>query len=176
MWLNTFYKLTLFIQTANTESELLHTYSKVDPLDILILCVRLAVLVAVTLTVPVVLFPVTSLILVGISYVFMMNLSSWWFFFHVDSASSVTVAVSWEAFPLGSSHSHRRVPPVCRQSACHLCSQYSRHLWHHWWVQQMNIKVTFIGLYLVNLQIRNHPYAEWCFTIENKMHNNKGLK
>lgn len=44
---------------GNTEAELLHTYSKVDPLDILILCVRLAVLVAVTLTVPVVLFPVS---------------------------------------------------------------------------------------------------------------------
>lgn len=40
------------------ESELLHTYSEVDPLDVLILCVRLAVLVAVTLTVPVVLFPI----------------------------------------------------------------------------------------------------------------------
>uniref|UniRef100_A0AAQ5XJB8 Amino acid transporter transmembrane domain-containing protein n=1 Tax=Amphiprion ocellaris TaxID=80972 RepID=A0AAQ5XJB8_AMPOC len=40
------------------ESELLHTYSRVDPLDVLVLCVRLAVLVAVTLTVPVVLFPV----------------------------------------------------------------------------------------------------------------------
>ncbi|KAK2898080.1 sodium-coupled neutral amino acid transporter 5b [Channa argus] len=42
----------------NTEPELLHTYSKADPLDTLILCVRLAVLVAVTLTVPVVLFPI----------------------------------------------------------------------------------------------------------------------
>lgn len=40
------------------ESELLHTYSRVDALDVLTLCVRLAVLVAVTLTVPVVLFPV----------------------------------------------------------------------------------------------------------------------
>lgn len=40
------------------ESELLHTYNQVDPLDVMILCVRLAVLVAVTLTVPVVLFPV----------------------------------------------------------------------------------------------------------------------
>nr|XP_020467471.1 sodium-coupled neutral amino acid transporter 3-like [Monopterus albus] len=40
------------------ESELLHTYSRVDPLDVLTLCVRLAVLVAVTLTVPVVLFPI----------------------------------------------------------------------------------------------------------------------
>eukprot|EP00062_Callorhinchus_milii_P027399 gi/632990649/ref/XP_007884266.1/ PREDICTED: sodium-coupled neutral amino acid transporter 5 isoform X2 [Callorhinchus milii] len=40
------------------EPELLHTFSRVDPLNTLILCVRLAVLVAVTLTVPVVLFPV----------------------------------------------------------------------------------------------------------------------
>ncbi|XP_067408292.1 sodium-coupled neutral amino acid transporter 5 [Emydura macquarii macquarii] len=43
---------------GNVESEMLHTYSKVDRLDRLILCVRLAVLVAVTLTVPVVLFPI----------------------------------------------------------------------------------------------------------------------
>uniref|UniRef100_A0A8C6VVL9 Solute carrier family 38 member 5a n=1 Tax=Nothobranchius furzeri TaxID=105023 RepID=A0A8C6VVL9_NOTFU len=45
------------------EAELLHTYSKVDSLDILILCVRLAVLVAVTLTVPVVLFPIRKALL-----------------------------------------------------------------------------------------------------------------
>ncbi|XP_012883508.1 PREDICTED: sodium-coupled neutral amino acid transporter 3 [Dipodomys ordii] len=40
------------------ESELLHTYNKVDAFDVLILCVRVAVLTAVTLTVPIVLFPV----------------------------------------------------------------------------------------------------------------------
>ncbi|KAG8002494.1 Sodium-coupled neutral amino acid transporter 3 [Nibea albiflora] len=45
------------------ESELLHTYNQVDPLDVLILCVRLAVLVAVTLTVPVVLFPIRRALL-----------------------------------------------------------------------------------------------------------------
>lgn len=45
------------------ESELLHTYVRVDPLDVLILCVRLAVLVAVTLTVPVVLFPIRRAVL-----------------------------------------------------------------------------------------------------------------
>ncbi|MED6289746.1 hypothetical protein CHARACLAT_006133 [Characodon lateralis] len=45
------------------EAELLHTYSRVDPLDVLILCVRLAVLVAVTLTVPVVLFPIRRAVL-----------------------------------------------------------------------------------------------------------------
>lgn len=49
------------------ESELLHTYSQVDPLDVLVLCVRLAVLVAVTLTVPVVLFPVRDFSLVFFS-------------------------------------------------------------------------------------------------------------
>lgn len=56
----TFGYLTFY---GNTEAELLHTYSKVDPLDILILCVRLAVLVAVTLTVPVVLFPIRRALL-----------------------------------------------------------------------------------------------------------------
>ncbi|MEQ2195004.1 hypothetical protein XENOCAPTIV_006029, partial [Xenoophorus captivus] len=39
------------------EAELLHTYSRIDPYDTLILCVRVAVLTAVTLTVPIVLFP-----------------------------------------------------------------------------------------------------------------------
>ncbi|XP_048346279.1 sodium-coupled neutral amino acid transporter 3-like [Sphaerodactylus townsendi] len=43
---------------SQVESELLHTYSRVDPFDVLILCVRVAVLTAVTLTVPIVLFPV----------------------------------------------------------------------------------------------------------------------
>ncbi|TRY66833.1 hypothetical protein DNTS_004776 [Danionella cerebrum] len=43
---------------SNVEAELLHTYSRIDPYDTLILCVRLAVLTAVTLTVPIVLFPV----------------------------------------------------------------------------------------------------------------------
>ncbi|XP_074861081.1 sodium-coupled neutral amino acid transporter 3 isoform X2 [Carettochelys insculpta] len=43
---------------GQVESELLHTYSYVDPFDVLILCVRVAVLTAVTLTVPIVLFPV----------------------------------------------------------------------------------------------------------------------
>lgn len=45
---------------AAVEAELLHTYVKVDPRSVLTLCVRLAVLVAVTLTIPVVLFPVSN--------------------------------------------------------------------------------------------------------------------
>lgn len=46
---------------GQVESELLHTYSRVDSFDVLILCVRVAVLTAVTLTVPIVLFPVSHL-------------------------------------------------------------------------------------------------------------------
>lgn len=45
---------------GKVEAEMLHTYIQVDSLDRLILCVRLAVLLAVTLTVPVVLFPVRN--------------------------------------------------------------------------------------------------------------------
>uniref|UniRef100_A0A452SGQ2 Sodium-coupled neutral amino acid symporter 2 n=1 Tax=Ursus americanus TaxID=9643 RepID=A0A452SGQ2_URSAM len=44
----------------HVESELLHTYSTIMGTDILLLIVRLAVLVAVTLTVPVVIFPVSN--------------------------------------------------------------------------------------------------------------------
>lgn len=48
------------VPAGRVESELLHTYNKVDPFDVLILCVRVAVLTAVTLTVPIVLFPVSG--------------------------------------------------------------------------------------------------------------------
>lgn len=49
----------LSFSTAHVEPELLHTYSKVYKTDVILLIVRLAVLAAVTLTVPVVLFPVS---------------------------------------------------------------------------------------------------------------------
>ncbi|XP_077957114.1 sodium-coupled neutral amino acid symporter 2 [Gasterosteus aculeatus] len=45
---------------VHVEPELLHTYSKVYESDVLLLIVRLAVLTAVTLTVPVVLFPIRT--------------------------------------------------------------------------------------------------------------------
>lgn len=45
---------------GQVESELLHTYSSIVGTDILLLIVRLAVLMAVTLTVPVVIFPIRS--------------------------------------------------------------------------------------------------------------------
>ncbi|XP_029317882.1 sodium-coupled neutral amino acid symporter 2 [Cottoperca gobio] len=44
----------------HVEPELLHTYSKIYKSDVLLLIVRLAVLTAVTLTVPVVLFPIRT--------------------------------------------------------------------------------------------------------------------
>uniref|UniRef100_A0AAR2J8Q8 Amino acid transporter transmembrane domain-containing protein n=1 Tax=Pygocentrus nattereri TaxID=42514 RepID=A0AAR2J8Q8_PYGNA len=58
----------------NVEAELLHTYSKVDRYDTLILCVRVAVLTAVTLTVPIVLFPVRR----AIQQLFFPNKTFWW--------------------------------------------------------------------------------------------------
>lgn len=45
---------------VHVEDELLHTYSKFYKFDVLLLIVRLAVLTAVTLTVPVVLFPIRT--------------------------------------------------------------------------------------------------------------------
>ncbi|XP_053318227.1 sodium-coupled neutral amino acid transporter 4 [Spea bombifrons] len=45
---------------GEVKDELLHTYTKVYTFDTLLLCVRLAVLVAVTLTVPIVLFPIRT--------------------------------------------------------------------------------------------------------------------
>ncbi|XP_062990038.1 sodium-coupled neutral amino acid symporter 2 [Elgaria multicarinata webbii] len=45
---------------GNVEPELLHTYSEVLGADVLLLIVRLAVLMAVTLTVPVVIFPIRT--------------------------------------------------------------------------------------------------------------------
>ena len=53
---------------GEVEAELLHTYSRIDPYDTLILCVRMAVLVAVTLTVPIVLFPVSRLLLLPLTH------------------------------------------------------------------------------------------------------------
>ncbi|KAG8510111.1 Sodium-coupled neutral amino acid transporter 2 [Galemys pyrenaicus] len=59
----------------HVESELLHTYSTVLGTDILLLIVRLAVLVAVTLTVPVVIFPIRS----SITHLFCASKDFSWF-------------------------------------------------------------------------------------------------
>uniref|UniRef100_A0A671VQZ5 Solute carrier family 38 member 4 n=1 Tax=Sparus aurata TaxID=8175 RepID=A0A671VQZ5_SPAAU len=49
-----------FYGKNNVEAELLHTFTKVYKFDTMLLMVRLAVLTAVTLTVPIVLFPIRS--------------------------------------------------------------------------------------------------------------------
>ncbi len=59
--LNLLYCLVFRSLSGEVEAELLHTYSRIDPYDTLILCVRVAVLTAVTLTVPIVLFPVGTI-------------------------------------------------------------------------------------------------------------------
>jgi hypothetical protein len=46
--------------SENVEAELLHTFTRVYTSDTLLLLVRVAVLTAVTLTVPIVLFPVST--------------------------------------------------------------------------------------------------------------------
>lgn len=51
---------TFLCPTGRVEAELLHTFTKVYKFDTLLLLVRLAVLTAVTLTVPIVLFPVST--------------------------------------------------------------------------------------------------------------------
>lgn len=76
----------LCISADKVEPELLHTYSRIDPYDTLILCVRLAVLTAVTLTVPIVLFPV-SLVLISFLYGSMKMML--WYYFHAESYISV---------------------------------------------------------------------------------------
>lgn len=56
-------KYVLFIlSTGRVEPELLHTYSKVPGAGVIFVIVRLAVLMAVTLTVPIVIFPVSTVI------------------------------------------------------------------------------------------------------------------
>uniref|UniRef100_A0A672RNA3 Sodium-coupled neutral amino acid transporter 3-like n=1 Tax=Sinocyclocheilus grahami TaxID=75366 RepID=A0A672RNA3_SINGR len=64
----------IYSYDGKVEAELLHTYSRIDPYDTLILCVRLAVLTAVTLTVPIVLFPVRR----AIQQLFFPNKTFWW--------------------------------------------------------------------------------------------------
>lgn len=49
-----------FPLAGEVEDELLHTYTRVYTFDTLLLMVRVAVLVAVMLTVPIVLFPVSN--------------------------------------------------------------------------------------------------------------------
>ncbi len=56
----THYTLSVCLCVDHVEAELLHTFTKVYKFDTMLLLVRLAVLTAVTLTVPIVLFPVSN--------------------------------------------------------------------------------------------------------------------
>lgn len=88
--------------SGEVEAELLHTYSRIDPYDTLILCVRVAVLTAVTLTVPIVLFPV-SLLLVASLYkvaVWEIQSHSWkWLFSFFSPYAQVRRAIQQMMFP-----------------------------------------------------------------------------
>lgn len=63
---------TIFF-TGRVEPELLHTYSAYLGADILLLIVRLAVLMAVTLTVPVVIFPVSNYFILLPLFIFIIS-------------------------------------------------------------------------------------------------------
>lgn len=58
--MNAYVQNSGFSSADNVEAELLHTFTKVYKFDTMLLLVRLAVLTAVTLTVPIVLFPVST--------------------------------------------------------------------------------------------------------------------
>lgn len=67
-------KLVLFLlSTERVEPELLHTYAKVPGAGVIFVVVRLAVLMAVTLTVPIVIFPVSAVLLLWCVCVFVCN-------------------------------------------------------------------------------------------------------
>lgn len=65
-----------FLFVGEVEDELLHTYTKVYTFDTLLLSVRLAVLVAVTLTVPLVLFPVSKRAEIRVTDIHCLNVIS----------------------------------------------------------------------------------------------------
>lgn len=116
------------------ESELLHTYSKVDPFDVLILCVRVAVLIAVTLTVPIVLFPVSQQTGYGASgregllgATGLMALSTC-----PGTTRHPADAVSEPGVQLVAARAHRHWPAYLHQPAGYLRPQHPGHLWDHW--------------------------------------------
>lgn len=128
----------IYICLANVQSELLEMYSKKDTL---MLCVRLAVLVAVTLTVPVVLFPVHpfswfSWLISYCLHIIPHHLTGWLLTalrcLSLDPPCRLAASVRQWAFQLDASHLNRRVPPFCRQSARCLRAQHSWHLRLRW--------------------------------------------
>lgn len=128
--------ISLNVPADNVESELLHTYNRIDPYDTLILCVRVAVLTAVTLTVPIVLFPVSSCSLFGYClYVLFCCLISKFSLLSTGAQSHTAHVILHKIFQLVASHCHRSYSAHFHQHAGDICSKYSGNLRHHWLVQ-----------------------------------------
>lgn len=127
----------LYIFADMVEPELLHTYSRIDPYDTLILCVRVAVLTAVTLTVPIVLFPVSLLpnLSPAISvenHIFVIASLLDRLSVPAGTKSHPADAVSHQGFQLVASHCHCPHSAHFHQHVGDFCSEHFRHLWHHW--------------------------------------------
>lgn len=110
---------------------MLHTYSKVFKTDVVLLIVRLAVLAAVTLTVPVVLFPVSGgEIDLGIMAVTRMGLFMN-VFSSVDSYLRQSAPVCVQGIQLDSSHHHHPGLAGRNQRPGHPRPHHQGHLWLH---------------------------------------------
>lgn len=121
------------LSLGEVEAELLHTYSRIDPYDTLILCVRVAVLTAVTLTVPIVLFPVSFPPLASLSEQPVdetqchgsLKLCS-------GEKSDPADDVPQQDLLLAPTHRHCLHPAHFYQPACHFRSKHPWNLWSHW--------------------------------------------
>lgn len=114
----------------------MHTYNRIDPYDTLILCVRVAVLTAVTLTVPIVLFPVSWALCLFPPF---KQTQYTTVFFNrtikcAGAQSHPGDVISQQVFQLDTSRQHRLRSAHLHQHAGDICSQHSGHLWHHWLV------------------------------------------
>lgn len=139
------------------EAELLHTYSRIDPYDVLILCVRVAVLTAVTLTVPIVLFPVRT-----------KNLSEIWAWavvtktlkslcLRAGTKSDSADGVSQQDLQLASPHRHCLRAAHLHQPAGHLCSQHPGDLWDHRYRLQIIHLIFFCRFLVFQQKAKNDP-------------------
>lgn len=123
-----------FLSSGKVEAELLHTYSRIDPYDTLILCVRVAVLTAVTLTVPIVLFPVSARLA---DMMLRLRLCKQRIKCSIILFLSGEESDPADGFPqqdllLAEAHCHRLHSAHFHQPAGHFCTKYPGNLWGHW--------------------------------------------
>lgn len=109
---------------------MLHTYSKVFKADVLLLIVRLAVLAAVTLTVPVVLFPVSAE-RVGVAAVARPRSFLTFFLPPVDSYLRQSAPVCVQRVQLDSPRRHHPGAAERNQRSGHLRPHHQGHLRLH---------------------------------------------